>query len=196
MNTVELASLHPTQATHGVRQVRDKARRYRDLSKHDLHMAIAEKPIAVVLGAHGRHYVIDHHHVAGALLRIGVERAPFVLAADLSSLSETEFWLTLENRAWTWPYDADGRRVPFRNMPRRLQDAQDDDFRSLAAAVRDAGGYVKTAVPLAEFRWAAFFHGHFARPRDDAEYAALLDWAVALAHSDAAIGLPGYLGAS
>ncbi len=101
MKTLALASLHPTQMTHGERQIRQKVDAYHALNKHDLEMAIAEKPIAVVLGPQGKAYVIDHHHVTCALLRIDVERAPFVLVADLSSLPASEFWLTLENRSWT-----------------------------------------------------------------------------------------------
>ncbi len=79
-------------------------------------------------------------------------------------------------------------------MPTHMWDAQNDDFRNLAAAVRDAGGYVKSTVPLADFRWAAFFHAHFVPPQDDAEYDALIDRAVMLARSDAALGLPGFIG--
>jgi hypothetical protein len=193
MNTVRLDSLHPTQATHGERQILRKIKAYEALSGHDLEMAIAEKPIAVVLAAGDAYYVIDHHHVANALMRVGVERAPFVLVADLSSLSDAEFWLTLENRSWVWPYDASGRRIAFKDMPKRLADAQNDEFRSLAAAVRDAGAYVKTAVPLADFRWGAFLRGQLPAPQDDAEYDALLERAIELARSDAARGLPGFI---
>ncbi len=163
------------------------------MDAHDLKMAIAEKPIAVVLGPNEEPYVIDHH-VAYALMRIGVERAPYVLLADWSAQTEAAFWLALENRSWTSPYDAEGRRLAFIDMPAFLEDAQDDDFRSLAAAVRDAGAYAKTAVPLADFRWAALFRSHFDRPHSDADYAALIERAGALARSRAAIGLPGYIG--
>jgi hypothetical protein len=192
MNTLALARLHPTQATHGERQIQQKVAGYRALQGHDLEMAIAEKPIAVVLGAGEEYFVVDHHHVANALMRSGVERAPFVLIADLSSLSKADFWLTMENRSWVWPYDANGRRLAFRDMPKLLKDAQDDDFRSLAAALRDAGGYAKSSVPLADFRWADFLRAHLPKPQNDAEYDALLDSALKLARGEAAVGLPGY----
>ena len=194
MNTLEIDRLRPTQMTHGERQIRRKTAEYKAMSGHDLQMAIAEKPIAVVLGPGGEPFVIDHHHVACALSRIGVTRVPFVLVRDLSALSVADFWLTLENRSWVYPYDAARRRVPFRDMPRHMWDAVDDEFRSLAAFVRDAGGYAKTDVPLADFRWADFLHAHFAPPQNDAEFDALLAPALGLARSEAAAGLPGFTG--
>lgn len=194
MNTLEIERLRPTQMTHGERQIVQKTAAYRALSDHELKMAIVEKPIAIVLGPGDETFVIDHHHVACALWRAGVKRAPFVLVRDLSSLAPADFWLTLENNSWVYPYDAERRRVPFRDMPRHLWDAVDDAFRSLAAFVRDAGGYVKTDVPLADFRWADFFHAHFPRPHDDAAFDALLKPALDLARSDAAAGLPGFGG--
>ena len=194
MNTLKIDRLRPTQMTHGERQIRRKTAAYRALNAHDLEMAIAEKPIAIVLGPGDEPFVIDHHHVACALSRIGVKRVPFVLLRDLSSLPGAEFWLTLENRSWVYPYDAARRRVPFRDMPHHMADAVDDEFRSLAAFVREAGGYDKTDVPLADFRWADFFHAHFPQPQDDAAFDALLKPALDLARSAAAAGLPGFIG--
>jgi hypothetical protein len=194
MNTLRIDQLHPTQMTHGERQIRRKVAEYRALNAHDLTMSIAAKPIAVVLGPGGEPYVIDHHHVACALARIDVREVPFVLVRDLSSSSRAAFWLTMENNAWVYPYDASGRRVAFKDMPVHMWDAVDDEFRSLAAFARSAGGYEKTAVPLADFRWANFFRAHFPRPCDDAQFDALLERAVDLARSDRAAGLPGFIG--
>ncbi|CAL8480654.1 ParB-like protein [Caballeronia sp. S22] len=194
MNMLKIDRLHPTQMTHGERQIRKKEAAYRALNSHDLEMAIAEKPIAIVLGPGDEPFVIDHHHVTCALSRIGVKRVPYVLLGDFSSLSPAEFWLTLENRSWVYPYDAARRRVPFRDMPPRMWDAVDDEFRSLAAIVRAAGGYEKTDVPLADFRWADLFHAHFPQPQGDAEFDALLKPALEFARSAAAAGLPGFTG--
>ncbi|BBU33538.1 hypothetical protein BTHE68_72720 (plasmid) [Burkholderia sp. THE68] len=194
MRTLRIDQLHPTQMTHGERQIRQKAAAFRDLSAHDVAMAIAEKPIAIVLGPGGEPYVIDHHHVACALARIGVKEMPFMLVEDLSGLSIAQFWLTLENNAWVYPYDANARRIAFRDMPVHIWDAVNDEFRSLAAFVRDAGGYEKTEVPLADFRWANLFRAYFAQPVDDAQFDALIGRACDLARSDAGAGLPGFIG--
>jgi len=61
-------------------------------------------------------------------------------------------------------------------------------------AVRDAGGYERTTVPLAEFRWADLFRATLAWPESEAEFERLLKKALRLAGSELAVGLPGYTG--
>lgn len=194
MDTRQIEKLRPTQLTHGAREVREKARQYGSLRGHDLEMAIAEKPIPVVCGPNGTTFAIDHHHVAAALWQIGIRSVPVVLVRDLSSYSWASFWLSMENQRWTFPYDAQGARRPFSELPQHVWELKDDEYRSLAAAVRDAGGYEKTTVPLEEFRWADFFRAALPRPDSDEKFAAMLDKALKLAKSDSALGLPGYLG--
>ena len=194
MNTLKIDRLRPTQVTHGMREIRDKTKAYRSLTGHHLEMAIAEKPVPVVYGPRGAPFVIDHHHVATALWRANVKRVPIVLVSDLSSLSEAEFWLTMENNRWTYPYDADGQRVAFAEIREHVWELIDDEFRSLSASVRDAGGYEKTSVPLEEFRWSDFFRSRLPPPKNDAGYDVLVKKAVKLAKSKAALGLPGYVG--
>ncbi|CAM2158879.1 Chromosome partitioning protein ParB (plasmid) [Pararobbsia alpina] len=189
-----LDQLRPTQAVYGLKEVQQKAQEYERLGEHDLQMAIAEKPIPVVLGPDDRLYVIDNHHVAAALWSIAVESVPYVLELELSKCSFSDFWLQLEDRKWTHPYDKDGRRIAFQDMPETLVDMQDDDFRSLAAAVRDRGGFENTGAALAEFRWADFFRARIQRPSSDAEFASAIRAAMNLAKSKEARGLPGYLG--
>ncbi|OUL93729.1 ParB-like protein [Paraburkholderia hospita] len=192
MSRIDL--LRPTQVTHGMREIRDKTKAYKSLSRHELDMAIAEKPVPVVLGPGSAAFVIDHHHVATALWRANIKLVPVILVRDLSSLSKAAFWLTMENNRWTYPYDAQGQRVGFPEMKEHLWELIDDEFRSPSASVRDAGGYEKTSVPLEEFRWSDFFRCNLPLPEGDAEYESLVKRAVKLAKSKAALGLPGYLG--
>jgi hypothetical protein len=79
-------------------------------------------------------------------------------------------------------------------MPEHIWDLEDDEFRSLSASVRDAGGYEKTSVPLEEFRWADFFRRTLPSPGDDADFASVVKKAVELAKSKSASGLPCYIG--
>ena len=192
MKTMDIERLRPTQVTHGAREVRGKTRFYQSLSGHDLEMAIAEKPVPIVQGPNGDAFLIDHHHVAAALWHANIKSVPVVLVKDLSSCSAAEFWLTLEDNNWTHPYNQKGERVPFTDMPVHVWDMIDDEFRSLAASVRDAGGYEKSNVPLAEFRWADLFRRLLPLPSDDASYEALVERAVELAKSEQALGMPGY----
>ncbi len=193
MKTLDIERLRPTQVTRGLREVEEKTRFYQSLSGHDLDMAIAGKPVPIVLGPRGESYAIDHHHVAGALWQADIKSVPVVLIRDLSTYSPAEFWLTLENNGWTYPYDQRGQRVSFADMPPHVWDMIDDEFRSLAASVRDAGGYQQTNVPLAEFRWADLFRQRLPLPANASEYDALVQQAVELAKSQAALGLPGYI---
>jgi hypothetical protein len=194
MKTVKIDELRPTQLTHGLREIQRKIQFYESLSGHDLDMAIAEKPIPIVLGPAGSPFAIDHHHVATALRHIGVKAIPAVLVADFSSLLYSDFWLEMENRRWTYPYDTKGQRKSFSDMPTHIWDLADDEYRSLAASVRDAGGYEKTTVPLEEFRWADLFRTSIPYPGSDEEYASAKQQALKLAKSKAAAGLPGYVG--
>jgi hypothetical protein len=194
LNTSAIDRLRPTQLTHGMREIRAKTKIYRSMSGHDLAMAIAEKPIPIVLGPEEAPFAIDHHHVATALWRADVETVPVVLIRDLSSLSEADFWLTMENNRWAYPYDVRGQRLPFDDMRQHIWELDDDEFRSLSAAVRDAGGYDKTSVPLEEFRWADFFRRLLPTPESDAAFDGLVKEGLRLAASKLARGLPGFKG--
>lgn len=101
---------------------------------------------------------------------------------------------TQKNNSWVYPYDANARRVASKDMPVHMWDAVDDEFRLLAAFVRDATGYEKTEVPLAGFRSANLFRAHLPRPVDDAQFDALIGCACELARSDAGAALPGFIG--
>jgi hypothetical protein len=188
MKMLRIDQLRPTQMTHGMREVSEKTEKYKALSGHELEMAIAERPIPVVYGPNGAPFAIDHHHVAAALWRANVKSVPFVLVRDLSFLPQADFWQTMENNRWTYPYDAEGRRRPFSEMPEHVWELADDEFRSLAASVRDAGGYEKTSVPLEEFRWADLFRCSLPRRNSDDEFESLVKKAIKLAKSDIALG--------
>ena len=194
MKTVKIDELRPTQLTHGLREIHRKIQFYESLSGHDLEMAIAEKPVPVVLGPDGSPFAIDHHHVATALWHIGIKAMPAVLVADFSSLSFPEFWLSMENRRWTYPYDAKGQRKSFSDMPMHIWDLADDEYRSLAASVRDAGGYEKTPVPLRRIQMGGPVSGQLPYPGNDEEFALAQRQALKLAKSQVAAGLPGYVG--
>jgi hypothetical protein len=194
LKTVAINDLRPTQLTHGRREIHRKTLFYQSLSGHDLAMAMAEKPVPLVLGPGGSSFLIDHHHVAAALRHSGIKTMPAVLVADFSSLSYQEFWLSMEDHRWTYPYDAKGQRKSFTDMPDHVWEMEDDEYRSLAASVRDAGGYEKTSVPLEEFRWADLFRTYLPCPNTDDEFVSVERQALKLAKSKLAAGLPGYVG--
>ncbi|WP_180723320.1 ParB/Srx family N-terminal domain-containing protein [Paraburkholderia largidicola] len=69
-------------------------------------MATTEKPVPVVPGPSGASFALDHHHVATALWRAGIETMPAVLVANVSRLSYQDFWLSMDDHRWTYPHDS------------------------------------------------------------------------------------------
>ncbi|MFM0034623.1 ParB/Srx family N-terminal domain-containing protein [Paraburkholderia strydomiana] len=196
MKQIALERLRPSQMTHGMREVAKKSEQYRSLSEHDRQMAIAEKPVPIVLGPNAVPYLTDHHHIVAALHALRIAAVPVVLLEDLSSLTPEKFWLTMEDRRWTYPYDEQGCRRPFSDMPRHVWELPNDEYRSLAAFARDAGAFEKTDTPLAEFRWADLLRSLLPAPTNADEFDDALRKAIQLARSDLATGLPGFLGKS
>ena len=86
---IELSQLRPTQITVGMLQVEHKQERLRELQHRPSELLdfLLERPIRVVLGPGGKVYVIDHHHLALALIREKYETAPVEIEANFSKLS-------------------------------------------------------------------------------------------------------------
>src|ERR1700757_909494 len=76
--------------------------------------------------------------------------------ADLRALKPPEFWTYLDHRAWCHPYDRDGRRVGYEEVPKSIEAMGDDPYRSLAGELRRAGGFAKDVTPFSEFIWANY----------------------------------------
>jgi hypothetical protein len=107
--------------------------------------------IPVLLGPKQRHYVIDHHHLARALEEEGVKNILVTVVGDLHALQKSSFWVVLDNRGWCHPYDVDGRRRDFDDIPSAVSELVDDPYHSLAGELRQAGGFAKDSTPFSEF---------------------------------------------
>ena len=191
LKRVKLADLRPTQMTVGFRAVESKQKEFRKLadSKRSSHF------FPVVVGPEKQFYILDGHHAAVALLREEVDEVQVGTVCPLSTLSKAEFWTYLDNRAWTHCYDAKGKRRVFSEMPKSLQDMADDPYRSLAAAVLDAGGFAKPDEPFYEFIWANYFRAQFdADDLQNTKFARTVKKAAAVARLPKAKFLPGWAG--
>lgn len=144
---VPLDALRPTQMTVGLREVERKRAEWRG-QRDDAGKYLGRHMIPVVLGPKGKSYVIDHHHLARALVEEGQEEVLTTVVADLRPLSQDAFWVFLDNRGWLHPFDEHGQRRGYADIPKRIRDLADDPFRSLAGAVRQAGGYAKETTPF------------------------------------------------
>jgi len=196
LHECEVAKLHPTQITVGMIEVHDKRKHLEQLGHHERRDFLEAHPIPAVFGPGSVLYITDHHHLARALRDAGIDSGFFLVEADFSALHPPAFWVEMDTRHWVHPIDAEGGRHGVDALPRHVKDLVDDPYRSLAAYVRNAGGFLKTDTAFAEFLWADFFR-HRVRigPGRDG-FEATVQRALALAHDPAARKLPGFVAAS
>ena len=196
IRTVAIADLRPTQVTVGLREVAEKRRDWAERPDGERGEWLGRHMIPVLLGPKKRCYVIDHHHLTRALLDEGCEGVLVDVVADLSMLDRDAFWVFADNRGWCHPYDAEGRRAGFDEIPKSIADLADDPYRSLAGALRRAGGYAKETVPFTEFMWADALRRRIKRREVDASFSSALLRALEFSKSRDARYLPGWCGPS
>lgn len=194
LNPVPIAELKPTQITVGFREVDAKRRQWREQADDKGSEFLGKHMIPVVLGPKERRYVIDHHHLCRALHDEGVKDILVNVVADLRNLTKASFWVFLDNRSWCHPYDADGRRTGFKDIPDSISDMTDDPYRSLAGELRRAGGFAKDATPFSEFIWADFLRRKIKPKLVNEDFAGALVKAMRLAKQEDAAYLPGWCG--
>jgi hypothetical protein len=192
LSTLAIGALRPTQITVGRREVKEKQKRWRNLEHK--RKFLGSHLIPVVHGFKDRYYVIDHHHLALALHEEGVKTIAISVVADLTKLDKEAFWTYLDNRAWLHPYDRQGRRRHYKDLPVRVTDLVDDPYRSLAGELRRVGGFAKDTTPFSEFLWADFMRRRIKPKRIASNFVAALDEALQLAKSRDADYLPGWCG--
>ena len=193
---VPIDSLRPTQITVGMHEVKEKRSALRKRKIRTIGRFLGGHMIPVILGPMGRHYIIDHHHLALALHREGIANVLVTEIADLSMLEANQFWIVLDHHSWVHPYDRHGRRVDFTRIPKRVDQLEDDPFRSLAGELRRAGGFAKDVTPFSEFLWADFLRRRIPRRRVEKHFAAAVRQAMTLSKARDAHYLPGWCGPS
>ena len=194
IDPVKLSELRPTQITVGYREVQEKQRQWREHVDSDGAAFLGRHMIPVVIGPKGRRYIVDHHHLARALVDEGVKEVLVDPLADLSGLARDAFWVFLDHRGWCFPYDATGRRVDFDQLPKTLGEMLDDPWRSLAGELRRAGGFAKDPTPFSEFLWADFLRRRMKPKLLEHDFPAALTQALTLAKQKDAQFLPGWCG--
>jgi hypothetical protein len=196
LQPIPILSLHPTQMTVGMREVKEKRKRWQEHKKKKEGKRLGEHMIPVVLGPGKRHYVIDHHHLALALHDDGVKDVFVTIVADLTMVEPDAFWGVLDNKRWVYPYDAKGERRHFKDIPKTVEGLKDDPYRSLAGELRRVGGYAKDTTPFSEFLWADFLRRRMSRKSVDANFEKAIEKALEIAKSQDAVYLPGWCGAA
>ncbi len=191
---VKITDLRPTQITVGMREVLAKRKHWRETETKKGEEFLGKHMIPVILGPKHRHYVIDHHHLARALHDEGVKKVAVTIVANLSRLDGDAFWTVMDNRNWMHPFDAEGRRRHYRDIPKAVTDLIDDPFRSLAGELRRVGGFAKDTTPFSEFIWADFLRRRMKRKLVERDFDRAVEAALELAKSGDADYLPGWCG--
>jgi hypothetical protein len=191
---IELLSLIPTQCSVGLHQVKIKAKKIKDMKRHDLKQYLHERPVPVV-NRNGKFYLIDRHHLCSACILIGIKKVKVIITADFSDArNDEEFWTRMRKSSSVLLQDSNGVPITPNMLPKTLTELSDDPYRSLAGLVRDTGAISKVKVPFSEFTWANFFREHFNKNVVDEMLHSNLKNAVHLAKSKLAKDIPGYLG--
>jgi hypothetical protein len=194
LTTIAITDLRPTQITVGMREVASKRKQWRDIGAIKGEKFLRRHVIPVVVGPKHRHYVVDHHHLARALHEEGVRQVAVTTIADLGKLDDDVFWVVMDNRSWLHPFDDEGRRRHYRDIPKTIKRMVDDPFRSLAGELRRAGGFAKDTTPFSEFLWADFLRRRLKRKNVEQDFDRAVEKALALAKSRDADYLPGWCG--
>jgi len=194
LKPVNITDLRPTQITVGMREVEAKRKEWREKGGKKGAEFLGKHMIPVILGSNGRHYVIDHHHLARALHEEGVKHVLVTVVGNLSMVDRDTFWTVLDNRSWMHPFDDKGRRRDYKDIPKSVSDLADDPFRSLAGELRRAGGFAKDTTPFSEFLWADFLRRRMKRKLVEDDFDRALVTALKLAKSQDAVYLPGWCG--
>ncbi len=196
LTPIRIVDLRPTQITVGMREVKEKRKRWKALKSGKAGGFLGTHMIPVILGPKKRSYVIDHHHLARALHEEGVEHVLTTVVANLSSLTEESFWVNMDNRSWMHPYDDAGKRREHQQIPKSVDKLIDDPYRSLAGELRRVGGFAKDTTPFSEFLWADFLRSRIKRKAVEDTFEQSLEKALAFARSKDAGYLPGWCGPS
>jgi hypothetical protein len=194
LRSTPIATLKPTQMTVGMREVAEKRKAWRTHDPKTRARFLRSHMIPVILGPGKTHFVIDHHHLARALLEEGQKEVFVTVVDDLHKLDDGAFWTVLDFHAWTHPYDARGKRHDFSDLPKSVKGLEDDPFRSLAGELRRVGGFAKDTTPFSEFLWADFLRRRIKAKAVEKDFSTTLEKALELAKSADADYLPGWCG--
>jgi len=194
LKPVAITDLRPTQITVGMREVSEKRKRWREMKTKKGDKFLGTHMIPVILGPKDRHYVIDHHHLALALYKEGVKDVLVSVTSNLSMLEDDAFWFVLDSRNWMHPFNDEGRRCSYTEIPKSVNKLKDDPFRSLAGELRRVGGFAKDTTVFSEFLWADFLRRRIKRKLVENDFDLALEAALKLAKSQDAVYLPGWCG--
>ena len=182
---VAVKELRPMQMTVGMREVELKRQMIRAQSEKETGTFLGRHMVPVVLGPKKRNYVVDHHHMARALLEEGVK-----VTSDLSKLDKDAFLTVLDNRGRMHQRQAARLRRAAQEHGRPRRRPLPQRCWRIAQARRLRQGHdAFQRIPVGGFPAPAHRPGCVAKSFDKA-----IKRALALAKSEDADYLPGWCG--
>ncbi|MCX7049611.1 MAG: chromosome partitioning protein ParB [Candidatus Sumerlaeota bacterium] len=191
---VAIEKLHPTQFCVGYWETQQRAKKISKDSPKKLKDYIEKHLPKIVIGPGATPYLIDGHHLAVILLKNDIATTVEVeVAANMRDLDKAEFWKQMKEQGWLYLYDGAGNGpLDPEKLPRTVRQLTDDPYRSLSWEVRERGGYEKTNVSFAEYKWAAFFRQRIKLEPEERNFEQAVQEALRLCHSPEAKDLPGF----
>lgn len=194
---IKILDLHPTQASIGQKELDHKRKKITKIKAKpdELKAFLKKKVVPVVMGPHGRVYLVDHHHTTLGLLAEGIESVYYQQWADFSDLSEKQFRNQMQARGWVRLRNELGQAISWESLESMsLKDIlRDDPYRSLAGMLKRKGDILKIDIPFFEYQWADFLRDKIETPGKKVSWKKSLEQAQRLAHSEDASHLPGFI---
>jgi len=191
--------LKPMQKPVGMIEVERKVKELRGMSAKKQDEWLLKKSVPILKDYKGRRRPVDHHHESRAADEAGLDQVYTHHYFDdelhdwIKSLPKEQFYAVTRAMGLFYDRDEHGKGpIDPKDLPDDVRGLVDDPYRSLAGAVRDRGGYEKTTLPFAEFKWAQFFRERVKIAAGNAGFDRAVEEALKLVHDDAAKDLPGY----
>lgn len=217
LGRIKLSQLKPTQNAVGMDEVNAKVKNIKQKSGSKLVDYLLQRTVPVIIGNGGHYYLIDHHHLSISLwLAKGDMDIPVLIERNWNPIEGERFWKAMATNNWVYPFDAMGAGPANPNtLKQHVEDLDNDIYRSLSWVVRQAYGYVKdpSNAIFAEFKWGSFFRTRVIfdeqlicekkcmemtlediEKADPEDYGEKIAYAMYLASSPEAAGLPGFVG--
>ncbi len=123
-----------------MREVKAKRKHWREIGLKKGGKFLGNHMIPVILGPKKRNYVIDHHHLSLALHEEKVKNVAVTVIANLSKLEPDAFWNVMDNRSWMHPFDDNGVRRHYKDIPKSITEL---------STIRSARSPANCAAPAA-----------------------------------------------
>jgi hypothetical protein len=184
---VPIQDLHPTQLCVGMAEIVSRQRDFAEDDPKEQRQYLKRKPTPLVRSAAGELWMVDRHHRLRALLELDPQATAFgYVALEVDSADPAVVLAELQRRGWLYLYDGRGLGPQHPSvLPPTLLGTQDDPYRTSAPL-----------IPFHEFRWGAWLRSRQLPPFSSAKLEPALPAARALARSQAASRLAGWIGPS